>query len=150
MAGDLLVRKWEMGDQLGNSVLSHHAPDVDDGLSFLVGVADVIGQILYPLPRDSAYPLAKALEDEDWDTARPFLPEGFLEQPLMSPTELATLVRTVGPRVRHFTEEMRRSMDAPIRCIFVDCVTGVPSRVGCANSAVESARWTTCPSSIPM
>jgi two-component system, chemotaxis family, chemotaxis protein CheY len=115
VAGDLLMRKWEMGDQLGNSVLAHHAPDLDDGLSFLVGVADVFGQILYPFPRDSAYPLAKALEDEDWERARPFLPEGFLEQPLMSPAELATLVRAIGPQVRHFTEEMRRSLDAPGR-----------------------------------
>lgn len=111
VAGDLLVRKWHMGDQLGNSVLAHHAPDVDDGLSFLVGVADVIGQTLYPFPRDSAYPLAKALEDGDWDTARPFLPEGFLEQPLMSPDELTTLTQAIGPQVRHLTEEMRRSMD---------------------------------------
>ncbi|MDA0333684.1 MAG: HDOD domain-containing protein [bacterium] len=115
VAGDLLVRKWEMGEQLGNSVLAHHAPDVDDGLSFLVGVADVIGQILYPFPRDSAYPLAKALEDGDWETAKPFLRAGFLEQPLMSADELVTLVRTISPQVRHFTEEMRRSLDAPVR-----------------------------------
>ena len=79
-----------MGHQLGNAILSHHVPDIDDGLSFVVGIADVIGQILYPFPRDSAYPLAKALEEEDWETARPFLPEGFLEQSLMSATELAT------------------------------------------------------------
>jgi HD-like signal output (HDOD) protein/DNA-binding response OmpR family regulator len=109
-AGDILVRKWQMADQLGNSVLSHHAPAVDDGLSFLVGIADVVGQILYPFPRDGGYPLAKAFEDEDWGTARPFLPEGFLDQPLMSPAELVTLYHTIGPQVRHFTEEMRRSI----------------------------------------
>ena len=50
VAGDILVRKWEMTGQLGDSVLAHHAPDIDDGVSFLVGVADVIGQILYPSP----------------------------------------------------------------------------------------------------
>lgn len=111
VAGDILVRRWNMTEQVGNSVAAHHSPDVDDGLSFLVGMADVVGQILYPFPRDSAYPLARALEDEDWDTAAPFLPSGFLDQPLVSPAELATLVRTVGPRVRHFTEEMRRSLE---------------------------------------
>jgi HD-like signal output (HDOD) protein len=109
-AGDILVKKWEMTDQVGNSVASHHAPDVDDGLSFLVGVADVVGQVLYPFPRDSAFPLAKAMEEGDWEKAAPFLPEGFLEQPLLSVDELARLVRVVGPRVRHFTEEMRRSI----------------------------------------
>ena len=111
VAGDILIRKWEMGHQLGNAILSHHAPDIDDGLSFVVGIADVIGQILYPFPRDSAYPLAKVLEEEDWETARPFLPEGFLEQPLMSATELAMLARAIGPQVRHFTEEMRAALN---------------------------------------
>jgi hypothetical protein len=91
-------------------VLSHHTPDLDDGLAFIVGVADVIGQITHPFPRGGAYPLTRALEDGDWETAAPFLPAGFLEQPLLSADELVKLTRTIGPQVRQFVEDMRRSL----------------------------------------
>lgn len=110
VAGDILVRKWGMSEQLGNAVAGHHTADVDDGLAFLVGIADVVGQITHPFPRAGAYPLARALEDRDWDTARPFLPDEFLEQPLLHAEELAQLTRHVGPPVRTYVEAMRRSL----------------------------------------
>lgn len=110
VAGDILVRKWGLADQIGHAAASHHVADIDDGLAFVVGIADVIAQVLYPFPRDGAWPLARALEDGDWEGARPFLPEGFLDQPLLGAAGLANLVRTVGPKVRQFAEEVRRSI----------------------------------------
>jgi len=97
-----------LADQLGNTVLSHHQPSADDGLTFLVGIADVVGQVLFPFPRSAAYPLAAAVEAGSLAEVKQFLPEGFFGQPLLSADELVNLVKAIRRRVREFVVESRR------------------------------------------
>ena len=108
--GEILLRKWEMEDSLCNVVLNHHQSDISDTYTFLVGVADIIGQILYPFPREAQYPLAAALENGSLEQVGYFLPAGFFDQPLLSVAEFTSLARALSPRIKYFTEKMRRSV----------------------------------------
>lgn len=103
--GEILIRKWGLGEQLGNVVLSHHQPSIDDSLTFLVGVADAFGQVLHPFPKDSAFPVADAVEEDALHTV-----SGFLEQPLLSKDELTALIKALGPRIKRFVEDARKSV----------------------------------------
>jgi two-component system chemotaxis response regulator CheY len=110
IAGEILLRNWGLAGQLGSVVLSHHTPDPDDGLTFLVGIADVVGQVALPFPRVASSPVAAAVEAGDLARVKQFLPEGFLDQPLLNAKELASLVTAIRPRVVQFVEETRRSV----------------------------------------
>ena len=110
LAGELLLRSWGLAGQLGNVVLSHHQPDPDDHLTFLVSIADVIGQVLCPFPATAAYPLAAAIDDGSLADVRAFLPEGFFDQPLLSSDELVSLVQATRTRVKQFVEETRQAV----------------------------------------
>lgn len=111
VAGETLMRSWGLADQLGNTVLSHHEPGSEDGLTFLVAIADVVGQVLYPFPRTAAYPLAAAIEAGSLSEVKQFLPEGFYDQPLLSADDLVNLVKATRRRVREFVEESRGILD---------------------------------------
>jgi len=108
VAGEALMRSWGLADQLVSAVLSHHQPDADDHLTFLVGIADVVGQVLFPFPSDAAYPLASAIEAGSLAEVKQFLPEGFSDQPLLSADELVALVQAIRRRVGQFVEESRQ------------------------------------------
>ena len=109
-AGEILARKWDLSDELCNVVLHHHQPEIDNTFAFLIGLADFIGQSLYPFPRKARYPLAQALEDGDLKSARAFLPEGFSDQPLLTPTELVELAQAISSKVKQLTEDMRQTV----------------------------------------
>ena len=111
VVGEILMRKWDMDERLRDLVLHHHQPEIDDTFTFLIGIADIVGQALYPFPRDAEYPLASALEEGTLKEARRFLPEGFFEQPLLSVEEFTTLAGAVAPRVKYLTEKMRLSVN---------------------------------------
>ena len=110
VTGEILIRKWGLGDQLGNVVLSHHQPSIDDSLTFLIGVADVFGQALHPFPKDSTFPVAAAVDEDALHTVSGFLPDGFLEQPLLSKEELTARIKALGPRMKRFVEDARKSV----------------------------------------
>jgi HD-like signal output (HDOD) protein len=110
VAGEVLMRNWGLADRLGNVVLSHHSPDPDDRLTFLVSIADVVGQVLFPFPAGAAYPLAKAVEDGSLTDVMAFLPTGFLDQSLLSTDELMRLINAIRARVRRFVDETRHSV----------------------------------------
>ena len=110
VAGEVLMRSWGLADRLGNVVLSHHSPDPDDPLTFLVSVADVVGQVLFPFPAGAAYPLAKAVEEGSLTHVMAFLPTGFLDQSLLSTDELMRLINAIRARVRQFVDETRHSV----------------------------------------
>jgi HD-like signal output (HDOD) protein len=110
VAGEVLMRNWGLADQLGNVVLSHHSPDPDDRLTFLVSIADVVGQVLFPFPAGAKYPLAAAVEEGSLADVMTFLPMGFLDQPLLSTDELVSLINAISSRVRQFVDETRRSV----------------------------------------
>ena len=111
VVGEILMRKWGMAERLCDLVLHHHQPEIDDTFTFLIGIADIVGQALYPFPRDAEYPLASALEEGTLKEVRGFLPEGFFEQPLLSVEELTLLAGAVAPRVKYLTEKMRLSVN---------------------------------------
>jgi hypothetical protein len=83
---------------------------LDATFAFLIGLADFIGQSLYPFPRKARYPLAQALEDGDLKSARAFLPQGFSDQPLLTPTELVELAQAISSKVKQLTEDMRQTV----------------------------------------
>ena len=97
-------------EQLGGVVLSHYQSSIDDSLTFLVRVADVFGQVWHPFPKDSAFPVATAAEEDALETASGFLPAGFLEQPLLSKNELTALIKAPGPRIKRFVEDARKAV----------------------------------------
>ena len=107
-AGEILARKWNLGDELCNAVLHHHQPEIDNSFAFLIGLADVIGQSLYSFPRKAGNPLRQALDDDDLKSVRSFLFEGFFEQPVLTPQEFTDLAKAISPKVKHLTEEMRQ------------------------------------------
>ena len=107
-AGEILAQKWGLGDELCNVVLHHHQPEIDNSFAFLIALADLVGQSLYPFPRKGGRPLQEALENGDLKSVRSFLPEGFFEQPLLSPKEFVALAKAISPKVKHLTEEMRQ------------------------------------------
>ena len=104
------MRKWGIDDAVCNGVLNHHQSEEDNTFAFLIGVADVIGQILYPFPAEAEYPLAAALEEGAFEQVRHFLPEGFFNNPFLRVEEFISLARAISPRVQFFTQKMRRSV----------------------------------------
>ena len=57
-----------------------------------------------------AYPLAAAIDEGSLADVLAFLPEGFLDQPMLSPAELVSLVQAVRTRVKEFIEETRQAV----------------------------------------
>lgn len=111
VAGEILMRKWGMDERLCDLVLHHHQPGIDDTFTFLIGISDIVGQILYPFPREAEYPLAGALEKGTLREVSCFVPEGFFEQPLLSVEEFTALAGAIAPRVKYLTEKMRLSVN---------------------------------------
>ena len=110
IVGEILARNWGLDPEVCEVILHHHFPGVDQPFPFLIGIADIIGQALYPFPRGARYPVAQALEEGSLISVAHFLPEGFLDNPLLSTDEFTTLARLIIPRVRLYTEKMRQSM----------------------------------------
>ena len=110
--GEILMRNWEMGDELCNAVLHHHQPGMDDTFAFLVGLADMVALSLFPFPRGAKYPVANALEEETPEQLNRFLPEGYFDQPYLRVEEFIQLAKAISPRVKYLTEKMRLSLNA--------------------------------------
>ena len=111
VAGELLIRKWGMEGQLGNAVLSHHKPRTDDALSILVAIADLVGQLIYPFPKEAKTPLNEAVEADQMNDAAAFLPEGLVTMGgLITMAELRALLKALPANVRRLAEEARRSI----------------------------------------
>ncbi len=110
VAGELLIRKWGMEGQLGNAILSHHKPRADDALSVLVAIADLVGQLLYPFPKEANYPLREAVAEDRLADAAAFLPEGLVSEGPVTLSELQALLKALPANVRRLAEEARRSI----------------------------------------
>jgi DNA-binding response OmpR family regulator/HD-like signal output (HDOD) protein len=108
--GEILLRKWELGEELALVALHHHRADAENPLAFVVGLADFIGGALFPFPREARYPVGKALEDDSLSAAQSFLPQGFYDQPHLRPEDFLALARAISPRVKHLTQRMRQSL----------------------------------------
>lgn len=110
VAGELLIRKWGMEGQLGNAVLSHHMPRADDALSILVAIADLVGQLLYPFPKEANYPLREAVAENRLADAAAFIPEGLVSEGPVTLFELQALLKALPGNVRRLAEDARRSI----------------------------------------
>ena len=105
--GSVLCTKWELGEKLCAVADHHHNSEADNTFSFLIGVADIVGQALYPFPQEAVFPLSEAIEEGDLKGVENFLPTGFLEQSLLSGEEFIALARAISPAVKKRTNEMR-------------------------------------------
>ena len=109
VVGDILAREWDLEEELCQVILHHHQPEIDNTYNFLTGIADILGQALYPFPRGPRSPVGQALEEGELESASQFLPAGFFDNPLLSPDEFAALAQAIAPKVRYFVEGMHRS-----------------------------------------
>jgi len=110
--GEILMRNWEMGDELCSAVLHHHQPGMDDTFAFLMGMADMIALSLFPFPRGAKYPVASALEEDAPGQLSRFLPEGYFDQPYLNIEEFMQLAKAISPRVKCLTDKTRHSLSA--------------------------------------
>ena len=74
------------------------------------------------MPEMDGFDLVKAIRREkrhrnrllargdDLKSARAFLPEGFSDQPLLTPTELVELAQAISSKVKQLTEDMRQTV----------------------------------------
>ena len=105
--GEIVAEKWNLGKGLCTVIRNHHDVGTGDPFSFLVGVANILGQVLYPLPEGVTYPLGDALATGELKGVAHFLPQGFFDQNRLSSEELVTLVQVLAPTVKRLSEEMR-------------------------------------------
>lgn len=109
--GGILARNWGLGKALENVALHHHQPDISDTFSFLISLADLIGQMLYPFPGHAEYPLAEAIEANKLSSVSNFLPPFFFDQPLCSSEEFVSIAKAIAPNVKDYTEKMRLAIE---------------------------------------
>ena len=110
MVGDIIARKWGLEEEVCQVILHHHHPELDHPFAFLIGAADIVGQALYPFPRDAKFPVAQALEDGKLDQVENFLPAGFCDNPRLNIEEFTSLANAIAPKVRYLTDKMRISV----------------------------------------
>lgn len=104
-AGGALAEAWGFDDELCRVIRSHHRPDPDDALSWLVGFADVIGQRVCPFPLASHYPFDPAWSVQGLDRIKDLLPQGFGEQAWLSAEEFCFVGRLWAPVVRQLVDQ---------------------------------------------
>lgn len=110
VVGEILAREWGLEDELCQVILHHHQPDADSSFNFLTGIADIVGQALYPFPGGPGHPVAQALQEGALRSVSQFLPAGFCDNPLLSPEEFTALAAAISPVVKDLTQSMRRSI----------------------------------------
>ena len=111
LAGEILARKWQLGDELCNAILHHHQPEIDNGYAFLIGLADVVAQSIFPFPKTSRPPVKRALVEGDLQPVRRLLPDGFFDQPLITPKEFSELALAIMPKVKYLTTQMKQAVE---------------------------------------
>jgi HD-like signal output (HDOD) protein len=135
LVGRLLAESWKLGDDVCRVVENHHAPSAEDRFSQLIALANLLGNGIYPFPKQATYPIARlvqggmaslpgaappaeapdafgemAPEDDPLKAVRRFLPAGLLEQLGLGLQDLIDLGKTLGPVVQRLTEEIRKSV----------------------------------------
>ena len=110
VVGEILARKWGLGGELRQVIKNHHRSVKKPGMTFLVGLADIVGQAVYPFPRESRSPLAGALQDGKLGKVRDFFPEKFERQKFVQLDEFLELARAISPTVKRLTEELWASV----------------------------------------
>lgn len=105
-----LAKKSGLGNALCQVIKNHHRIGKKPGLTFLVGLANIIGQALYPFPKKAKFPLAAALRDGQLKNAQAFLPKGFAEQEFIQTDEFLELAHILSPAIKRLTTEMWASV----------------------------------------
>ena len=103
--GEILGKKWGLDTELCRVIGQHHQPETSDSFSFLINLADFVGQVAFPFPQDAQFPLSKALSESALEQVEAFLPEGFFDQPLLRPDEFCRLATAILPAVKRLTSE---------------------------------------------
>jgi len=111
LAGEILARKWQLGDELCNAILHHHQPEIDNSFAFLIGLADAVAQSVFPFPKTSRPPIKRALIEGDLQPVHRLLPEGFFDQPIIAPKEFIALAQAIMPKVKYLTTQMKQAVE---------------------------------------
>ncbi len=69
-----------------------------------------VGKVILSYLKQWEMEAIHAEEDGDLKSARAFLPEGFSDQPLLTPTELVELAQAISSKVKQLTEDMRQTV----------------------------------------
>ncbi|MFT5087192.1 MAG: hypothetical protein ACI8PG_001549 [Planctomycetota bacterium] len=107
--GSVVAKHWNLGVELEGIIGNHHRPQ-DSAFAFLIGVADFVGQVLYPFPRGPENRVAAVFEAGDLQALEPFLPTGFADNKWLQGDELLHLVRALSPLVKRLSEQMGKSV----------------------------------------
>jgi HD-like signal output (HDOD) protein len=108
--GGVVAEHWNLGAELQGVIRNHHRPQ-DSAFAFLVGVADLFGQVLYPFPRGPENRVAAAVAAGDWQALLPFLPVGFADNKWLQSDELLHLLHAFSPLVKRLSEHMGKSVE---------------------------------------
>ncbi len=132
--GRILADSWKLGEDVARVVESHHAPGAEDAFAALIALADLIGNGIYPFPRQATYPMLRLLQtepdlagagevgasaaeddplepqDDPWRAVTRFVPPGLLARLGLELADVIRLGRCLGPTVRRLTEDLRRSL----------------------------------------
>jgi HD-like signal output (HDOD) protein len=111
LAGEILARKWQLGDALCNAILHHHQPEIDNSFAFLIGLADAVAQSICPFPKTSRPPIKRALVEGDLQPVHRLLPDGFFDQPVITPKEFTALALAIIPKVKYLTTQMQQAVE---------------------------------------
>jgi HD-like signal output (HDOD) protein len=111
LAGEILARKWQLGDALCNAILHHHQPEIDNSFAFLIGLADAVAQSICPFPKTSRPPMKRAVVEGDLQPVHRLLPDGFFDQPVITPKEFTALALAITPKVKYLTTQMQRAVE---------------------------------------
>ncbi|MFT5086936.1 MAG: two-component system chemotaxis response regulator CheY [Planctomycetota bacterium] len=111
LAGEILARKWQLGDALCNAILHHHQPEIDNSFAFLIGLADAVAQSICPFPKTSRPPMKRALVEGDLQPVHRLLPDGFFDQPVITPKEFTALALAITPKVKYLTTQMQQAVE---------------------------------------
>lgn len=110
IAGEILGRRWGLRDRVCQVIGGHHKPASDDAYVFLIGAADIMGQVLHPFPSGPRSAVGEALAAKSLNWVKHMLPEGFFDQAFLSSEEFCLLAEALSPTVRRLTEELREAV----------------------------------------
>jgi HD-like signal output (HDOD) protein len=108
--GAQLDEMWGFEPELIQMLRLHHAGAEGGHFSFLIGIADIIGQAIFPFPKQRQSALTRVFESGSVDELATLLPQTFYEHDLLTPEQFLRLGRMISPVVKNLTAERSKAI----------------------------------------